>query len=143
MTPSVLAQLHQVAFAPERGWAPDEFKTLCGSPHVSLFARQNGFALARTVAGETELLTLAVDPRYRRRGIADALLKTWLQSAQAEMAFLEVAADNEGARALYAKHGFVISGRRKGYYKRPGATNVDALLMQSELTNGQRVESPA
>ena len=142
MTPEALAQLHRAAFAPERGWSADEFQTLCAAPHVQLFTHRNGFALTRSVAGETELLTLAVAPDHRRRGIADALLKSWLDSVQAELAFLEVAADNEGARALYTKHGFVQTAQRKAYYKRPGAANVDALLMQCELTHRKGAESP-
>lgn len=142
MTPETLAHVHQAAFASERGWQADEFETLCASPYVRLFTREHGFALVRTLANETELLTLAVDPAWQRRGIANALVSEWIQSVQATVAFLEVAQDNTGARTLYAKHGFGVTGRRKGYYKRPGAADVDALLMQSALTLGQRDKSP-
>ena len=49
------------------------------------------------------------------------------------MAFLEVAADNAAAQALYARAGFAESGRRRGYYRRPDGSGLDALVMQRAL----------
>jgi ribosomal-protein-alanine N-acetyltransferase len=131
MTPEDLARLHRAAFAPERGWNAAEFETLCASPGVQLYLRPGGFALVRTVADEAELLTLAVDPAERRKGVADALMRDWLDATPARQAFLEVAEDNAAAQALYAKHGFSVSARRKAYYTRLEAAAVDALLMQA------------
>jgi [ribosomal protein S18]-alanine N-acetyltransferase len=46
---------------------------------------------------------------------------------------LEVAEDNAAAIGLYKKNGFVETGRRKGYYERPGANAVDALVLSLTL----------
>ncbi len=132
-----MAKLHAAAFAPERGWSAAEFSDLLASPHIFCVTRPGGFALVRTVADEAELLTLAVSCQNRRRGIADALMAEWMASAHAKTAFLEVAADNHAARALYARHGFAETGRRDNYYKRPDQSAVDAVLMQAALTRGQ------
>lgn len=133
-----LARLHWAAFTVGRPWRADEFDTLLVSPHVSLHQAPHGFALTRLVAGEAELLTLAVDPAHQRQGIAQALLKTWLEGLrnQAETAFLEVAADNGAAQALYSKLGFVEVARRAGYYSRPDGPSVDAVIMRMALTKG-------
>ncbi len=74
------------------------------------------------IAGEAEVLTLAVRPAARRRGIGRALVEAAATLAEASAAamFLEVAADNPGAVALYAQTGFEIVGRRPGYYGRAG-----------------------
>ncbi len=138
MTPGEMARIHAAAFAPQRGWNADEFTALLAQPHSSAFTAQGGFALTRTVAGETELLTLAVAPDHQRRGVANSLITEWTQSTStsAETAFLEVAADNTGAIALYNKHGFIQSGLRKAYYARADGAAADALLMTRALTRG-------
>jgi ribosomal-protein-alanine N-acetyltransferase len=91
-----------------------------------------GFLLARVAADECEILTLAVLPETRRRGIAARLLERALCEARRQGAtacFLEVAADNAPALALYRRAGFAECGRRKAYY---GGTT-DALLMRLSL----------
>ncbi len=92
-----------------------------------------GFLLGRILAGEAEVLTLAVHPDARRRGIGRDLLARFLARAAAggaARAFLEVAEDNPGALALYAAAGFAAVGRRRGY----AAPGVDALVMARDLT---------
>ena len=137
MTPERMAEIHNAAFAPQRGWTVSEFSDLCASELVECFAVPDGFALIRTVANEAELLTLAVHPHGQRRGSADKIMQNWMTSTQADTAFLEVAADNHAALALYAKHGFVPCGRRKGYYSRTDGPPVDAVLMRVALTPRQ------
>jgi ribosomal-protein-alanine N-acetyltransferase len=134
VTPDTLAALHAAAFFPERGWSEAEFTTLCAAPNVYLYTQGQGFALLRVAAEEAELLTLAVAPQHRRKGVADALMTRWMLHCPAKVAFLEVAADNTGALALYHKHGFARCGLRKGYYRRPDAASVDAVLMRAALT---------
>ena len=136
MTPRQLAALHAAAFAPERGWSAQEFVDLLAQPRCFLHICAHGFALVRTLARETELLTLAVDPGHRRCGAATLLVAEWLRTAacDADTAFLEVAADNLAARALYARHGFAACGLRKGYYTRPHGPPADAVVMKRALT---------
>lgn len=133
-----LARLHRAAFTVSRPWSAAEIDGLLDSPYVTLFRHSNGFALARLVAGEAELLTVAVDPAHHRKGIAEGLLRDWLTTLKdgAETAFLEVAADNAAAQALYGKLGFAEVARREGYYARAGAANADAVIMQLALTEG-------
>ncbi|MCB2136718.1 MAG: GNAT family N-acetyltransferase [Rhodobacteraceae bacterium] len=103
---------------------------------VFLLAESDGFLLARVVADEAEILTLAVDPTRRRRGAASRLLAAFGAEARARgaaTAFLEVAADNEAALALYAGAGFLRRARRKGYYKVPGRQPVDAEILSMAL----------
>ncbi|MDF1729040.1 MAG: ribosomal-protein-alanine acetyltransferase, partial [Sulfitobacter sp.] len=69
MKPADLARLHAAAFTRERPWAAAEFAALLENRHTALLTRPHGFALTRTVAGESELLTLAVDPAHQRQGI--------------------------------------------------------------------------
>ena len=142
MTPDRMAALHQAAFTRERPWQAQEFADLIAGPFVTLHARPHGFALSRTVAGESELLTLAVDPAHQGQGLGRALLLQWLGDITAQDAFLEVAADNTAALALYHSVGFAETGRRPGYYQREGARNADAILMRKELTLGQAGDSP-
>nr|WP_281403121.1 GNAT family N-acetyltransferase [Sulfitobacter aestuariivivens] len=113
------------------------------APHVALHPHSHGFALSRTVAGESELLTLAVDPACQRQGIAWELLKDWLASAtpHADTAFLEVAADNGPAIALYLQAGFAEIARRPSYYHRQMGEKVDALIFQRALTRGHSPET--
>lgn len=136
MTPAEMAALHAMAFPPESAWSEASFAAQLDTPHVHAFTAKHGFALTRTLAGETELLTLAVDPAHRRQHIAETLLTDWLRAsqAQAQTAFLDVAADNAPACALYAKLHFTQIGRRKGYYPRKNAPPADALTLSRRLT---------
>ena len=138
MTPEHLAQIHAAAFTRERGWTAAEFADLLAGTYVNLFTAEGGFALTRTLAGESELLTLAVHPDHQRRGIARGLLSDWIAAIQpqVETAFLEVAADNHGALALYQSAEFSRSGLRKAYYARDGAPAVDAVLMSRAFPSG-------
>jgi ribosomal-protein-alanine N-acetyltransferase len=76
-----------------------------------------GFLVVRAVApGENEILNLAVDPRGRRRGIAQALLHHAFGVLGGSW-FLEVRESNDAARKLYERLGFLAAGRRSGYYQ--------------------------
>lgn len=97
-----------------------------------------GFVLSRVAADEAEIFTVAVAPAMRGRGYAGLLLDAHLPAlarAGARAVFLEVAADNAAARALYAGKGFAQAGRRKGYYRTADGTS-DALVMRRELSVG-------
>ncbi len=83
-----------------------------------------GYGVAYVIAGESEVLTIGVDPDHRREGIGAALLSRLLRGCA--RAHLEVRADNAAARALYERLGFARAGVRRGYY----ADGTDALLME-------------
>ena len=92
-----------------------------------------GFVMARSAAGEAEIVGIGVVPPRRRMGIGGALLADALCRAVAlgaEAIFLEVAEDNPAAVALYHGAGFRPVGRRPGYYRRKSSLPVAALIMR-------------
>lgn len=136
MTPAELARIHAAAFAVPRPWSAAEIAALLEAPGAILIARPGGFALIRVAAGEAELLTLAVAPPARRRGLGRALLaeaEARAAAAGAAELLLEVAEDNAAARALYAAAGYLPAGRRRGYFALPGGGRVDALVLRRAL----------
>ncbi|MDZ4257829.1 MAG: ribosomal protein S18-alanine N-acetyltransferase [Gemmatimonadales bacterium] len=81
-----------------------------------------GSVLARVVADEAEVLTIAVAPSHRRRGLGRRLLDAAIAAAAdrgAATVWLEVRASNRAARGMYESAGFVAAGLRRGYYRRP------------------------
>lgn len=129
-----LAALHATAF--DTPWPEAELAALLDSPGAfALLAEGEGFILCRSIAGEAEILTLAVAPAARRAGLGRALVEAAAEVAEqrgAEALFLEVAEDNAAALALYRAAGFADAGRRRGYYERQGGT-ADALVMRRTL----------
>jgi ribosomal-protein-alanine N-acetyltransferase len=90
-----------------------------------------GYAGSWLIAGETHVSTIAVDPKWRRRGLGELLLLNLLWEAYAQRAFmvtLEVRRSNLTAQALYRKYRFVEVGERPRYYQ----DKEDALLMTVE-----------
>ena len=143
MTPEQMSALHHAAFVGGRGWSAQEITDLLSNQHTDALIRPHGFAIFRSLAGESELLTIAVDPGQQRQGIGRDLMHLWLEqiTGRADTAFLEVAADNQAARALYDSLGFCISGTRHGYYARATGGPVDALLMRRDVTPAPARES--
>lgn len=130
-----LAALHADAF--DAPWDAAAFGSLLGQAGVHLVETPEGFILMRTAADEAEILTLAVRPGARRRGVgADLVARAAADAASrgAIRLFLEVADDNTAARALYARAGFSEAGRRPRYYARPDGSRRDALLLALNLS---------
>jgi len=91
-----------------------------------------GYICVWVVGEELHINNVAVDPRWRRRGIAGALLAATLERGRARgarCAFLEVRASNVGAQALYRRYGFEPAAVRKRYYDHPIE---DAVVMKRE-----------
>jgi ribosomal-protein-alanine N-acetyltransferase len=138
------AALHRQRFA--ASWSDGEIHALLTQDTVFGFvARQTngmfrpafgGFVLSRAVAGEAEILTIGVDPRFTRSGLGWRLMQAAMREALvkgAEALFLEVEETNEAAIGLYKKLGFVKVGERKAYYQaRPGERTA-ALVMRLDL----------
>ena len=81
-----------------------------------------GFLIGRQVAGEAEILNLAVMVAKRRKGEGRALLMAAMgefRARQVSRVFLEVRESNGAGMAFYEKHGFSKTGRRAGYYRDP------------------------
>jgi [ribosomal protein S18]-alanine N-acetyltransferase len=80
-----------------------------------------GFLLWRAVAAdEAEILNLAVQPEFRRQGIALELLN----GVSLPRIFLEVRESNHAARALYLRAGFEECGHRRRYYDNPSEDGI-------------------
>lgn len=132
MTPADMALLHARSFTLPRPWSEAEIGALLQSPLCFVRMRPGGFVMGRVVADEAEVLTVAVDPAARQQGTGTALMAEFVTEAArrgAVSAFLEVAETNTAARALYARAGFTLQGRRVGYYRGQGGEIVDALVL--------------
>lgn len=85
-----------------------------------------GYAGLAVVGDEAHVLTLGVTGPAQGRGIGTALLRDLLAAAGDRTVLLDVRADNDPARRLYERHGFVPVGRRRRYYQPSGT---DAVVM--------------
>lgn len=97
--------------------------------------RPAGFALNRIIADEAELLLLAVSPSFRRIGVATALIDRSRTNTRQRGGFrlhLEVRHNNP-AIELYKKAGFILVGRRPGYYRGIDGQVHDALTLSCLL----------
>ena len=134
-----MAGLHAQAF--EGAWDATSLVSLMEGPGVLALGVEDegalvGFILLRAVAGEAEVLTLAIAPAVRRQGLGRALMDAALGLAEAlgaETAFLEVAADNPAAIALYEALAFARVGLRPAYYQRNVGPAVDAIVLSRKL----------
>ncbi len=135
-----LAQLHGAAF--HRGWGEGEFESLLAESNtlvhrLRLGRKTIGFAISRIGADEAEILSVAIDPRYRGQGLSHKLLLTHLghlATRGVRTIFLEVEENNQPALRLYRRAGFVVVGRRERYYREAGGEQLNALLMRRDLS---------
>ncbi len=135
----VFAALHAECF--DTPWCAEEFATLIAMPGAAAALSLSGgepvgFILTRVAAGEAEIVTIGTRPLARRRGIARALINhqfTEFKPRGVKACFIEVAASNTDARALYASCGFLETAVRRGYYQRPNRSREDAIVMRKEL----------
>lgn len=94
-----------------------------------------GYVIFNWGAGESHLLNLCVHPDHQRLGLGGLLLTQALQRARAvgcEAMLLEVRPSNPAAAAMYERRGFVVVGRRPGYYRSAGGRE-DAIVMRRDL----------
>lgn len=164
MTPEALADLHARAMVYGAAWSTAAFADTLAHPRAFLVDTSSlsalkyprgeaegrgadsppppartqvpGFALGRVIAGEAELLTLAVDPAAQRNGLGRALLRAFEEEAAsraASTAFLEVSQDNIGAVKLYLSEGWQEVGRRENYYADGPNGASTAVIMRKAL----------
>ncbi len=142
---SVLTAIHRRSF--ERGWSASEFQSLLGDKLVNcLVLRRSGFrikdqiigfVLTRSVLDESEVLTIAMDPDFRKTGGGRHLMTDLMRKLYGDRVaklFLEVDVSNKPALSLYQNLGFEKVGERKGYYHSDTGNPSLALIMQVELT---------
>lgn len=95
-----------------------------------------GYLFARSIAGEAEILNVAVLPEERGQGLGGRLLDRALVALESQAVgavFLEVRESNQPARALYLSRGFQQVGFRADYYRKP---RENALILRRELPPG-------
>jgi ribosomal-protein-alanine N-acetyltransferase len=81
-----------------------------------------GFSLTRLIPPEAEILNIAVEESYRKRGMGTALLNKIISELcirRIELVWLEVRVSNLAAKNMYIKKGFGLAGTRRSYYSNP------------------------
>jgi ribosomal-protein-alanine N-acetyltransferase len=124
------------AFPPEYGeaWSWPQLSSMMRLPGSILVVGRIaevpvGFGLLRSIAGEAELLLLAVHPDFRGRSHGRRLLDRCMTEAEgggAQTMFLEVREGNPAIH-LYSKAGFHQYNVRRDYYVGSNGTRYDAL----------------
>ncbi len=138
-----LAEIHALSFS--HAWNVREFERMQAQDGIQILVARRaspygtrmplGFLILRVAADEAEVITVAVHPRQRGRGVGKKLMENGLFKLYGERCkhlFLEVDACNEAALLLYRSLGFRQVGERKGYYSgsEGGGT---ALVMRTDL----------
>lgn len=93
-----------------------------------------GYGVAWTVFDEGDLTRLAVAPMAQRMRLGALLTQALLGACAqqgAQKVFLEVRADNDGARRLYEQQGFKQVGLRRNYY----SDGADAIVMKTDFNH--------
>lgn len=133
---SQVAQLEAICFSDP--WSEKSVASELSNP-LSLWlvaevdGQVAGYIGSQSVPPESDVMNVAVDPSYRRRGIAQALVTALVEQLQAagnNSLTLEVRASNSAAIALYEKMGFAQIGLRKNYYRNP---KEDALILRKDF----------
>jgi ribosomal-protein-alanine N-acetyltransferase len=127
---SALARIHSASFS--ETWSETTLRDMLKMSGTSAFWTPDGFVMVRVAADEAEILTLAVAPDARGKGLGAALVSAASAHAHrsgAHAMFLEVKASNTQARALYRRFGFREAGRRRAYY----GGREDALILRVDL----------
>lgn len=126
--PAAALQARAYASTGMRAWSAQEFISLLSNSCNRLYISNensapktslNGFLFATFIAGEAEILSLAVDTRHLRTGIASQLVEAMIRDCRREMIeciVLEVAQNNLPAMSLYISSGFEEVGHRPDYY---------------------------
>ena len=137
----ILARIHELSFP--KGWNTTDFERMLADRTIiadGLFIGQNtepqGFVISRQVEDESEIITIALAPSIRQKGLSFVLLASHLDVLRyrgVRQVFLEVEESNSAALALYRHLGFQQIGMRKGYYHQQNGQVSSALMMKAEL----------
>jgi [ribosomal protein S18]-alanine N-acetyltransferase len=140
-----LLAIDRACYAPEIAYSRREMRAYLNLPGANCLLATSGkriIGFVLTVRDDDfgHIITMDVLARYRRAGVASALLRRAekpLAAAKVREAWLETAIDNEAAIAFWQKHGYRTRGRLNRYY--PGG--LDALAMSKPLAKAAAQES--
>lgn len=132
------AALHAHCF--DLPWSEVSWQSMIEAPHTyAWIATQDGkdigLCVLRLAVDTADIITLAVHPHARRKGLARTLMHTaeeHAEAAGAEAILLEVAYGNDGAKALYENLGYDVIDTRAAYYATPNGFD-DAWVMRKTL----------
>lgn len=135
---SAVAALDRRLFSAE-SWSEADLRASLSSPDRRFFTLWDGEILAgfcglQWAGGQGDILTVGIDPAYRRRGLGKELMQTMIRCFAAEgggALFLEVRRSNAPAVALYESLGFSMIRVIKNYYRQPAE---DGLVYSLEVT---------
>lgn len=119
-------------------WSEASLNADLKDDNYTLLCLENGgvisaYLIGCDVAGESELLRVAVRSDFRRCGFGRMLTEHFInerKDAGDLTMFLEVRASNSSAISLYESCGFESYTVRRGYYKNP---TEDAVIMRLDL----------
>jgi len=97
-----------------------------------------GYAIVSRYVDAWHVMNIAVEPEFRRRGIAKALLERLFEMTSTDPRrgyTLEVRVSNVEAIRLYERVGFEARGIRRGYYT---DNREDAVIMWREATPSEK-----
>ena len=135
MTPSHTHAIHAIeSHSFSDPWPPEEILFEMSQKHaigfVALVEEElAGYAIMRHIVNEGHICNIAVHEAHRQKGVGSCLVQALIQAAaDREMIgiTLEVRIGNRAAMALYHKHGFIVEGYRRRYYRHP---TEDAAIM--------------
>ena len=133
MTPKEMSELHSQCMNGYQIWSEAYYKKLLESKTSIFKSSSFGFGCARLIKDEAEILMVLIKPTARRNGHATLILKKLaeeLQSLGCKQIYLEVAATNKKAIALYLKNNFHCIGKRSKYYSLKNGNKIDALVLK-------------
>lgn len=132
---SQIAALESACFSDP--WSENAFFSELSNP-LSLWLvavdgqRVAGYVGSQAVIDMADVMNVAVDPQYRRQGIAEHLMDELINQLRGKgvnALLLEVRVSNTPAISLYEKLGFYQVGIRPNYYFKP---KEDALILRKE-----------
>ena len=145
-TTADLDSLVAIDAASPRPWSRAAFEQELRSEGPLFVLRRSGqavgFAVARRLGPEMDVVNLAVHPGQRRVGLGRMLLRALLDHAASsgvETVFLEVRESNLGAAHLYGHFGFQVTQRRPDFYRDPVEA---AILLRLQIGAQNTVERP-
>jgi [ribosomal protein S18]-alanine N-acetyltransferase len=113
------------------------------NPSTFLIAEDSGRVIGYAVVDDwtdhQHLVSIAVRPDSRRKGVAQALLSRLIERLREGPVKLELRKSNAAALALYLRNGFSQTGTAHSYY----TDGEDAIQMQKQIDKKSEILAPA